>query len=149
MAEPLLARDVMTPNPMTVTADTSVAEAMGLLSTVAVRHLPVIDGARRLVGILSDRDLLESTPPPAEDPSEIEKALERRVSTVMTTEIVAAEADSPLVDVIDAMLAKRIGAIPIVDALNQVVGIVSYVDVLRLARGWVDGSAPTRPARDG
>lgn len=135
----MLARDVMTPNPMTILDDAAVAEAMGMLSTLPVRHLPVIDRARRLVGILSDRDLLESTPPPGEDPTMVEKALERRVSTVMTTEIIAAEADSPLADVIDAMLAKRIGAIPIVDAANEVIGIVSYVDVLRLARGLVDG----------
>ncbi|MBW1904578.1 MAG: CBS domain-containing protein, partial [Deltaproteobacteria bacterium] len=52
----MLAKDVMTENPVTATELMSVAEALGLLYELDVRHLPVVRG-RELVGIISDRDL--------------------------------------------------------------------------------------------
>src|SRR5436190_15766386 len=55
---PMIARDVMTPNPLTVPPQASIAEAWEVMRELAVRHVPVVeDGA--LVGMLSDRDLAQ------------------------------------------------------------------------------------------
>jgi len=54
----MIARDLMTPDPLTVTPQASIAEAWDVMRELAVRHVPVVeDGV--LVGMLSDRDLAQ------------------------------------------------------------------------------------------
>ncbi|MEB3759623.1 MAG: CBS domain-containing protein [Desulfurococcales archaeon] len=55
--EKTLIRDVMTPNPVTVKPDESVAEALRIMSSLKVRHLPVVNDAGVLVGIVSIKDI--------------------------------------------------------------------------------------------
>ncbi len=55
--EKTLIRDVMTPNPVTVRPDESVAEALRIMSSLKVRHLPVVNDAGVLVGIVSIKDI--------------------------------------------------------------------------------------------
>ncbi|MEB3765822.1 MAG: CBS domain-containing protein [Desulfurococcales archaeon] len=55
--EKTLIRDVMTPNPVTVKPDESVAEALRIMSSLKVRHLPVVNDAGILVGIVSIKDI--------------------------------------------------------------------------------------------
>ena len=52
----MIARDLMTPNPVTVTPQPSIAEAWDVIRDLAVRHVPVVQNGV-LVGMLSDRDL--------------------------------------------------------------------------------------------
>ncbi len=52
----MIARDLMTPDPVTVTPQVSLAEVWDLMREVDVRHVPVVQGAA-LVGMVSDRDL--------------------------------------------------------------------------------------------
>ncbi len=53
-------RDIMTPNPLTVTLDESLERCMELMTEMRIRHLPVVT-AEKIFGMLSIRDLLEST----------------------------------------------------------------------------------------
>jgi len=55
--EKTLIRDVMTPNPVTVKPDESVTEALRIMSSLKVRHLPVVNDAGVLVGIVSIKDI--------------------------------------------------------------------------------------------
>ena len=133
-----LGRDVtrlMTLAPVTVQMNSTVGEAAELLDALAVRHLPVLDG-ETLVGIVSDRDLrgsgrrvVDCGPPPEAS---------RPVSEVMSTGILAVRADDDVRDAVDTMIRARVGALPVVDAYHRVVGIVSYVDVLRAIRDVLD-----------
>ena len=61
----MLVRELMTPNPVTVRPDTSVPDALRLMRERKVRRLPVVDSHGRLVGIVSDKDLLYASPSPA------------------------------------------------------------------------------------
>ena len=118
--------DVMTERPVTVLIDETIATAARLLDELEIRHLPVVDDAGELVGMLSDRDVrgaLAASDGGAPAPS-------ARVADIMNGNVIKAVADDELIDVAELMVDNRIGAVPIVDARGTLVGIVSYVDLL-------------------
>jgi CBS domain-containing protein len=128
------AREIMTAAPATVCPWTPVREAARLLETMDIRHLPVIDDDGTLVGMLSDRDLRGLALPyvmGGEYVGDIHTALSARVSTLMTGDVKSVEEEDDVTEVVDLMLENRIGAVPVVDSDGSLVGIVSYVDVLR------------------
>jgi acetoin utilization protein AcuB len=129
----VLAQDIMTENPVTATELMSVAEALGLLYELDVRHLPVVQG-RELVGIISDRDLRVFSPPSEENQAEaVEDASTATVGAFMNTSPVTVNPESNVREVIELMLLHRVGAVPVVDVdTGDLLGIVSYVDLLRL-----------------
>jgi CBS domain-containing protein len=120
----MIAADIMTNDPRTVRADDSIGEAYEVLRELDVRHVPVVNNDGDLVGILSDRDLAgrsrESLP-----------SSTARVADVMSGAVVAVDPQAELREVIDRLLENHISAVPVVDGESKVVGIVSYVDVLR------------------
>jgi len=120
----MIAADIMTPAPRTIGINDSIGEAYELLRELDVRHVPVINDDGDLVGILSDRDLAGR--PPASLPSST-----ARVADVMSGAVVSVDPQADVREVIERLLENRIGAIPVVDGESKVVGIVSYVDVLR------------------
>jgi acetoin utilization protein AcuB len=129
----VLTKDIMTENPVTSTELMSVAEALGLLYELDVRHLPVVRG-RELVGIISDRDFRGFT---GVDEDEAIDAVERaRVATVgnfMNTSPVKVDPETNIREVLELMLLHRVGAIPVADLdTGDLLGIVSYVDLLRV-----------------
>lgn len=123
----MIASDVMTPDPETLTPEATLSEVWELMRERRIRHVPVIeDGV--LVGMLSDRDVLFAA---------AEGRVDRRGSVVrvMTSDVLAVEPDTELSEVIAIMLEGQVGAVPVVRAgTREVVGIVSYVDVLRAAQ---------------
>lgn len=120
----------MTPDPYALEPTATVAEALALLRELDVRHLPVINDDREVVGMLSDRDLrgLALAEPTAEWPR---GRLDILVSEVMSTDVLAVDLDTPADEIVELMLEYKIGAVPVVDAEHHLIGIVSYIDVLR------------------
>ena len=128
--------EVMTREPTTVNSTVSIGEALNTLKEVDARHLPVVDDGR-LVGILSDRDLLELRNV-LDDPDVDTSVLERAISACMSTDLASVSSETELAEAIDMMLERRVGALPVVEAeTDTLVGIVSYVDVLKAAREFV------------
>lgn len=129
----MLAKDVMTENPVTATELMSVAEALGLLYELDVRHLPVVRG-RELVGIISDRDLRGFIQADEEDAIEaVEGARSGTVGHFMNTSPVTVDPETNIADIVELMLLHRVGAIPVADPdTEDLIGIVSYVDLLRV-----------------
>lgn len=122
--------EIMTREPLSVTSDARVADALELMHDNDIRHVPVIDDGE-LSGMLSDRDLRDFLR--AEDGWR--KAQGVSVSEVMSADAISVEPGSDVSELIDLMLENKIGAIPVVDGHSEkVVGIVSYVDVLAAAR---------------
>jgi acetoin utilization protein AcuB len=136
--EPMTAADLMTENPRTIRATDTIAQALDALQSMEIRHLPVVDDANELVGILSDRDLgsmMRSFTEGADAQRLIVPLSQRRVADFMSGDVVSVDTDADLGEITDTMLDQRIGAVPVVDGEGSVVGIISYVDVLRaLAR---------------
>jgi acetoin utilization protein AcuB len=123
----------MTENPVTATELMSVAEALGLLYELDVRHLPVVRG-RELVGIISDRDL-RSFSEVSEDEAidALERARSSTVGNFMNTSPVKVDPETGVREVVELMLLHRVGAIPVADLdTGDLLGIVSYVDLLRV-----------------
>ena len=130
----MTARDVMTPNPVTATAQASIAEVWDLMRELEIRHVPVVDGGA-LVGMLSDRDLARL------DVAQVltargAEALGRELATpiveIMSSDVISVEPETEMSDVISLLIEHKIGAVPVVDpGTREVLGIISYVDLLR------------------
>lgn len=129
-------------------------EAVGLMVDRGVRHVAVVDENERVVGIVSDRDVRTAIGDPGEalrrgeELSELEAI---RVDSVMTTDPVTVGDQASLQEVAQLFVDERVGAIPVIDAHHRVVGIVSYVDVIRgLLASWRDrGAAAPGASRRG
>jgi acetoin utilization protein AcuB len=130
----MTARDLMTPNPQTVRPETSLAEVWDVMRELDVRHVPVVLGGA-LVGVLSDRDLAHldvGRVMTRQGAEALRRELTTPVFKVMSSDVVCAEPESELGDVIDLLLEHKVGALPVVRPdTREVVGIISYVDVLR------------------
>ena len=138
----MLAKDVMTENPVTATELMSVAEALGLLYELDVRHLPVVRG-RELVGIISDRDLRGFSGAVEDEAIDaVENARSATVGNFMNTSPVRVDPETNVREVVELMLLHRVGAIPVADLdTGDLLGIVSYVDLLRVLQETLDPEA--------
>jgi len=135
----VLAKDIMTENPVTATELMSVAEALGILYELDVRHLPVVRG-RELAGIVSDRDLRAFIQGSEDDAIDaVENARSATIGTFMNTDPVRVDPETNLTEILELMLMHRVGAIPVADLdTGDLLGIVSYVDLLRVLQGMLD-----------
>ncbi|MCC6623798.1 MAG: CBS domain-containing protein [Deltaproteobacteria bacterium] len=124
----------MTTSPVCVTARTRLKDAIEVMYANDVRHVPVLDH-QRLVGILSDRDLRALWDPALDVEVRDGRVYERVVSDFMSANPITVEAESDIDDVIELLVEHRVGAVPVVNAEGVLVGIVSYVDVLKAALG--------------
>lgn len=130
---------VMSLKPAACAPDDYLLDAVAKMSAYRVRHLPVVDGDRRVVGILADRDVRAAIGDPRRalhDESEARPRVQlMRVQDVMTRDVTTIEESEPLQRAVDLFLNKRYGALPVVSGDRVLVGIVSYLDVLRRLAG--------------
>jgi len=117
----ITANELMTRSPIAIDATAPLTKALRLFASFDIRHLPVVDTSGSLIGMLSDRDVRDSKPDDA-------------VATIMSEPVLCAKTDTDLTTIIDAMIDNKIGAVPVVDAEHVLVGVVSYIDVLRAVR---------------
>lgn len=123
---------LMTRDPVTVDPDAPLEVAAAALVESGIRHLPVVDADRRLVGILSERDLRSRIGADVRQWTHAApSALQEPVSSVMTENPIALVSGTSLADALDAFSSERVGALPVVDPDDRLVGILSYVDMLR------------------
>lgn len=130
----MLVRDRMTPNPVTVAPDASVPAALRLMREKKIRRLPVVDGHGRLVGIVSDKDLLHASPSPATSLAvwEIPELLSRlKIDKVMTREVITVGEETPLEEAARIMADKHIGGLPVM-AGDALVGIITETDLFKI-----------------
>lgn len=133
----MVVEEIMTKDPTTVDAAAAIRDVISVLFELDVRHLPVVDG-KTLVGIISDRDVrafLAPTIVELENPEEIAQRLLQPIGSVMSSDVLSVDPEMELSDLVDLMLDHKVGAVPVVDPeSDELVGIVSYVDVLRAAQ---------------
>lgn len=134
--------DIMTPDPIALRVDRTVRDAIEALEKHAIRHLPILDGDT-LVGILSARSLApwRQTLLEAESWHDVDLEallLETRLGEIIERHVVYVHPDTDLGEAIDQLLDFHIGAVPVIDKQTEkLVGIVSYVDLLRVMREMV------------
>jgi acetoin utilization protein AcuB len=123
--------DIMTKDPLIVIPSETIAQADELMAVNKIRQLPVVK-ERELIGIITDRDIrsfLSSSLMSA--PEAREKALRTKIADVMTRDPLTLSPDDDLQEAIELLINEKIGGIPVVDGAEGIVGIVTYVDVLR------------------
>jgi len=129
----LYVRDLMTADPHTMQPDDDVAELWDLMDSMHFRHVPIVDKAGDLVGLVSNRDLLRST---LSDKNELPVSLQYdllrtvKVNEVMTTAIETVDPDTPLDEAADIMLENKFGCLPVVEG-TELVGILTESDFVR------------------
>jgi CBS domain-containing protein len=123
--------DIMTRDPLTVTPTETIGQADELMNTNKIRQLPVVQG-KDLVGIVTDRDIRSFLSGSLLEGVEArEEALNTKIREIMTTEPMTLSRDDDLQEAVEIMIDEKIGGIPVVDESEGLVGIVTYVDVLR------------------
>jgi acetoin utilization protein AcuB len=127
-----IAADVMTPFPLTIAPQASVGDAVAIMVDHHVRHLPVVDSTSTIVGMLSERDVRGAIGDPVQYVELRRSTMNLSVKDVMTAPAVTVPFDRPLIEVAKAFADTRIGALPVIDRFGALVGIISYVDALRL-----------------
>jgi len=143
------AKDVMSDGVMSLAADATVLEAARLLVNCHVSAMPVVDAAGRMIGVVSEADLLGCTADGDGSPDGFLGAGSRKVVDVMTRDVITADVDTPVVALAKLMTQRRIKRLPILREC-AVVGIVSRIDLLRALislDSWQDRNA-SKPSRD-
>jgi acetoin utilization protein AcuB len=130
-------REIMTKAVVTASPNDTARSALLLLEDQHIRHLPVVDDGK-LVGMVTDRDLRDYRMPLFEElehPDKADQLLETPLQVVMQGGVIAVDDSETVRDAIDLMLEYGIGAVPVIDRHSEeLIGIVSYVDVLRALR---------------
>lgn len=121
------AEQIMQPRVITVGADDDVARAWHVLVGHQIHQAPVLDAGRRLVGIVSERNLLTTLN--VED-GQVRDVLQKRVADVMTTPVVAAHPLTDIRRIARVMLERNVDGVPIVDDGGALAGFVSRSDIL-------------------
>lgn len=123
--------DVMTAMPLTVAPEDTVGHAQELMAEHSIRQLPVVMG-KELVGVVTDRDLRSLIGDARSMESEATtKALQIPVERVMSPEPMTLSPNDDLKTAVSALIDDKFGGFPVVDQNARLVGIVTYIDLLR------------------
>jgi len=151
------AADIMTTHPITVRPDSSVVEAVRLMLQHRFSGLPVVDAAGRVVGVVTEGDLLRRTETgtqrqrsrwieffvgPGKLAEEYVRASGRKVEDVMTHSVQTISGDVPLDDIVNLMERHRIKRLPVVHD-GKLVGIVTRANLLHALGSVARETRPT------
>lgn len=123
----------MTKKIVTIELDDSLAMVREIFDNLKFHHLLVVE-SNKLVGVVSDRDLLKALSPnlgSISATSKDEATLNKRVHQIMTSKLVTLQPDAEISDAVNLFNTHRISCIPVVDNEFMPLGIVSWRDILR------------------
>lgn len=127
-------RDQMTTPVLTLTPDTPFLDALKLMREHKIRRIPIVNEQGKLAGIVSERDLLHAEPSPATSLSvwEMNYLLWKlRLGDVMTKAVITVTPLTKLQDAASLMIKHKIGGLPVVDAEERVVGVITETDIFK------------------
>lgn len=124
----MLVEEIMNRNPMTVTATTKISEALILLQKHRIRHLPVIDESKQIIGIVSDRDVRDASPS-IFDTNSNHTFLENEIASIMSSPVTTVHPLDFIEDIAKIFYDREFASVPVVSN-NKLVGIVTEKDML-------------------
>lgn len=128
----------MTSSPVTIGPEKTIEEARKVLENYHFRHLPVVDEAGVLQGMVTDRDLRSAYPSSVLKEDERQEMLARihrtPVSEIMSSNNAVLSQSSTLDDALLVFEKRSVGALPVINRSRQVVGILSFNDLLKAWR---------------
>lgn len=119
----------MTRKVITLHQDADLNQAREKMASNKIRHLPVIDGDNRLLGIVTDRDIRSALPSAVYNEQGDAETL--RVKEIMTTDLITIPPTYTLQDAMLLIQKTKVGAFPVVDDENKLKGIISIRDLVR------------------
>lgn len=139
---------LMTPNPTSIHVDAGVKKAAAMLSDLGFGALPVVDDAEKLLGVVSQSDIVqyerergeatvEAVAPPDDLPYAFRVHIPETatVRDIMTPVVYAVAPNTSVATVIDQMLELGVHRLYVVDNADKLAGVVTAIDVMRNARG--------------
>jgi len=120
--------EVMTDRPRAITRQTSIREAAQLMDEEDVGSLPIVDEGTRLVGIVTDRDIAIRGVGRGVDTDKTS------VAEIASDEVYAVTPDDDLDGALQTMAHAQVRRVPVVVRENELVGIVSQADVVRVSK---------------
>ena len=130
----MLVEERMTSPAITIGPDVGVQDAMAMMRRDKVRRYPVVDRHGNLLGIVSEKDLLNASPSEATTLSvwEINYLLSKlTIDKVMTKNVITITRDTPIEEAARIMADNKVGGLPVVDG-HKVVGIVTETNLFRI-----------------
>ena len=107
-------------DPVTITGNQTVGDALALMRENKIGGIPVVDEQNMLVGIVTNRDL------------RFQKDMDRKIAEVMTSENLVTITNAETEDVKDVLLRNKIEKLPVVDAEGHLVGLITYKDLTKV-----------------
>ena len=135
---------IMTTDLITISSDSNLDEARGLMKEHRIRHLPVLDGQETLVGLLTSTDVLAATDSMLRSAREKIPASEIMVSEVMVQEIVTVSPNAGLRQAALFLEKHKIGCLPVV-ADGKLLGIITDTDFVGVAINLLEQIEETEP----
>jgi CBS domain-containing protein len=120
---------------ITIAPDQTISEAISRLSSYNIGVLIVLGASGKVMGIISERDIVRRL---VED----QELLSREVSEIMTSEVIVGVPDDDVMSVVHTMTEKRFRHIPVIDK-GQLIGIISIGDILKAQRDQYQGQIDT------
>lgn len=115
-------RDVMTPNPKTLSDKDSVLEAARIMRDQDTGVIPVVEG-KKIIGMITDRDIVVRAVAEGKDANGV------RINEVMSKQVKSVNEDTPINEVLNLMSSSEIRRVPVVNQSQEIVGIVSLGDL--------------------
>ena len=130
METPLKVRDVMTPNPVTISPEESLMEALQMMRLRKIRRIPVVSGGK-LVGLLTEGDLKRAEPSTLSDTQEQFAAVMEgtQVNRIMIQNLITTTPDAPVIDAARTLFKSKYGALPVLEG-GKLVGILTDNDLI-------------------
>jgi CBS domain-containing protein len=160
------ARDVMVSPVITIDENGTVRDVAKMMLASRISAVPVVDSAGKVVGIVSEADLIHRAEAGTERPTswwlslisgdraiaaEYVQSHATKVTDVMTTDVQTAQPDTPLIEIADMFEEKHIKRVPIVNSAGELIGIVSRANIIQAvasARPKLEVTLPDTLIRD-
>ncbi len=137
-----LAKELMTADPQCCTAETPLNEVAKLMVDCDCGEIPVLDDAKKLIGVVTDRDIVCRVVAKGQNPSAM------TANDAMTQPVISVTEDTTLADVLAKMEDHQVRRLPVVDSSGCICGIISQADVALIAKESEVGELVREVSRD-
>ncbi len=120
------AKELMTRNPVCCTSETTLDKVAQLMLQNDCAQIPVIDASERLIGVVTDRDIVCRVVAQGTNP------VTCAADTCMSQPVVTVQVDTPFDEILSTMEEHQIRRVPVVDERGRCVGIIAQADVARV-----------------
>jgi len=127
----MLVKDRMTPDPLFGSPEMAVTEAQQLMADHKIRHLPILDQEKKLIGLITQSSLRSALPSDISSFSQFEVSYtlsKIKAKSIMIKDVIIIDPDTPIEDAAALMAERKLGAMPVVKD-GELVGIISGEDL--------------------